>query len=177
MKKLKLMMMLFIVIMSTSCKNGPENTTDEIKLDYLDSLKMEREAQERLDEFRTSLNWDTVGIHESGLIITDARFYKEQYSNYKSVKLKYKNVSGKRIKAIRFKWYGIDSFGDPTDCGRLTEIGFGGGFDDSGLGIGQSTYGIWSVYNQGGDKIVKAWPTEIAFEDGTKWKSDWSPNY
>lgn len=174
MKKVQLItMVLFMVVTTFSCNQKTEKakTSEEIEHDYLDSLNREIEVQERLEEFKTNLNWDTVGIYKSGLIVTDARFYKEEYSNYNSIKLKYKNVSGKRIKAIKFKWYGIDSFGEPTDCGSLAEIGFGGGFDDSGLGDGKGTYGIWSILNQGGDKIVKAWPTEIVFEDGTKWKS------
>jgi hypothetical protein len=160
-----------IVFGSCGGSDKPLKTKDEIEQEYLDSLDLEIESAERFEEYKTNLNWDTVGIENSGLIITNARFVKKEYSSYKDIQLKYKNVSGKKIKAIKFKWYGVDAFGEPADCGGINQDGFGGGFDDSGLGIGRQTSGNWSILSSNGDKIVKAWPNEIAFEDGTKWKS------
>lgn len=160
------------VLYLASC-GQPEKTALQKNQELLDSLETEREVQKQTDEFMTSLNWDTVGVSNCGIIVTDADFIQEEYSNYKSVRLRYKNVSGKKIKAIKFNWHGVDAFGEPADCGSYTELGFGGGFDDDPLSVGRSTTSVWSVLSRDGDKITKAWPTEIAFEDGTKWKSSW----
>jgi hypothetical protein len=164
---------LISLIAFESCGGSKKKlkTKEEIAQDYLDSLDLEIEAAERLEEYMTNLNWDTLGIESSGLIITDARFVRKEYSRYKDIQIKYKNVSGKKIKAIKFKWYGVDAFGEPADCGGMNKNGFGGGFDDSGLDVGRQKSSEWSVLSSNGDKIVKAWPNEIAFEDGTKWKS------
>ncbi len=82
--------------------------------------------------------------------------------------MSYKNVSGKKISAIRFKWYGENSFDEPADMGGLKE-GWGSGFADDGLRVGATDYGTWSILSRDGKKILIAYPYEVAFADGTKW--------
>lgn len=160
-----------------SCNTDKSNKSESVLSSYdsiqleLDAFERELEVERRKEEIMFNLNWDTMGIDSCGLKIVSAKFIKEEYSSYKSVKLVYKNISGKKIKAIRFKWYGINAFGEPAEAGSIYNAGFGGGFDDNGLGVGKQTHGIWSVYSHNGDEITKAWPTEIVFEDGSKWKS------
>lgn len=113
---------------------------------------------------------DTIGISSFPVKITKAVFSREEYSNYKNVSLTYKNISGKKINAIRFRWYGENSFGEPADMTSITD-GWGSGFDDSGLGIGKTGYGTWNAFSRDGKKIIVAYPTEVAFADGTKWEN------
>lgn len=80
----------------------------------------------------------------------------------RTVKLTYKNVSGKKIDAIKFKWIGEDAFGDPET---------GGGITDESLGDGKTTSATWATTTKTGKKIIKAWAFEIAFSDGTKWEN------
>lgn len=168
----KILLIITISLLFYSCESHKKvKTQSQIKQEISDSLEIKDRVDDYMNKLNLSMKWDTAGFSKSGLIITNAKFFTEEYSNYKSVRLTYKNVSGKRIKAIRFKWYGVNAFGEPADCGNLDYDGFGGGFDDSGLGSGRTTYGIWSVLSRDGDKIIKAWATEIAFEDGTKWES------
>jgi len=84
--------------------------------------------------------------------------------------LTYKNVSGKKIEAIRFRWYGEDAFGDPADMGGLFNDGTGGGFDDDPLRPGQTRTSSWDILSSRGKKVKKAWAYEVAFSDGTKWE-------
>jgi hypothetical protein len=127
--------------------------------------------KERLKEVVNSARFkDTIGTSGFPVKILKAVFSHEEYSNYKSVSLSYKNTSGKKIDAIRFKWYGENSFGEPADMTGIIK-GWGGGFDDSGLGVGKTGYGTWDVYSKDGKKIIVAYPTEIAFSDGTKWEN------
>jgi len=167
-------LLTFVVITAFFCSCESKNglTPDQKKQKELDSLESEYRIREETDKFMTSLQWDTVGVSESGILVTKARFIEDRYRTL--VSLTYKNVSGKKIKAIRFKWYGVDAFGDPVDCGSITDIGFGGGMDDDDLGVGRSTTSQWLILSNGGEEIIKAWPCEIAFGDGTKWKSTWS---
>lgn len=168
----KILLIVTITLLFYSCEsNKTVKTKAQIEQEISDSLKIQNQVDDYMEKLDLSIKWDTAGFSKSGLIITNAKFFTEEYSSYKSVRLTYKNVSGKRIKAIRFKWYGVNAFGEPADCGSINDDGFGGGFDDSGLGSGKTTYGVWGILSRDGDEIIKAWATEIVFEDGTKWKS------
>jgi hypothetical protein len=180
---MKKIITLTILLFTIGCTSNEKATKSkaEIEKEYHDSIEMEINVQKKMDEYdeklKNAINWDTVGVYKSGLIIKKARFVSEEYSNYKSVQLSYTNKTGKKIKAIKFKWYGINSFNEPADCGNYSEIGFGGGFDDDGLGINKSTTSTWDVLSNDGDKIVKAWAYQISFEDGTNWKSETNSNF
>lgn len=163
---------LTFLLFSCNSESNEDNIVDNTD-EFIDSLEVQEEVERKLDERLTNIHWDTVGIDKSGLIVTKARFVSDEYSNYKDIQLTYKNVSGKRIKAIKFSWYGVNAFNEPADCGSLSTLGFGGGFMDDGLGVNRTTTSTWSILSRDGDKVIKAWPTEIAFEDGTKWKSSY----
>lgn len=160
-----LITLLCISVVSCEGKKKP-------KIESESALESQMAVEESKERFYESLKWDTVGMSQSGIIITDARFVQEEYSNYKTVRIRYKNVSGKKIKAIRFKWHGINAFNDPAECGGI-DPGFGGGFTDDPISSGSTETKYWDVMSRYGDEITIAWPTEIAFEDGTKWKSSY----
>jgi len=72
--------------------------------------------------------------------------------------------SNKDISAIRFRWCIINAFGE------LADRGYGNGANDIKLRVGKSNSSEWSLLSRDAKKIVSAWPTEIVFEDGTKWE-------
>lgn len=113
--------------------------------------------------------YDTGGLYLAPVKVLSAKFVTKEYSNYKDISLTYKNVSGKRISAIKFKWYGINAFNEPADMGGLSE-GWGSGFSDDGLRAGATDYGTWSILSKDGKKVMIAYPYEVAFENGTKWE-------
>lgn len=100
--------------------------------------------------------------------VVKATLFKEEYSNSKSIRLTYKNISGKKIEAIRFYWTGVNAFGEAADMGSAIE-GVGGGYADDPLGAGKSRTSEWSIYSRDGKKVTKAWAKEVVFADGTKW--------
>jgi hypothetical protein len=100
--------------------------------------------------------------------IITAKPVQEDYSNYKSVYISYKNVSKKTITGIKFKWEGINVFGEPADMGATG--GTGGGFTDDKLRAGRSDNGTWNILSRDLKKVTKAWVYEVAFDDGTKWE-------
>lgn len=112
---------------------------------------------------------DTIGIHLAPVKVTSARFVKEEYSSYRDVRLGYKNISNKTVTAIRFRWYGENSFAEPADMGGMI-AGMGNGFTEDILKPGRSESGTWSVLSRDGKKIIIAFPYEVMFSDGTKWK-------
>jgi hypothetical protein len=113
--------------------------------------------------------YDTGGLYLAPIKVLSAKFVAKEYSNYKDIALRYKNVSGKVVTAIRFKWYGENAFNEPADMGGLRE-GWGGGFTDDALRPGGSDYAEWSILSRDGKEILIAYPYEVVFKDGTKWE-------
>jgi hypothetical protein len=113
--------------------------------------------------------YDTGGLYLAPIKVVSAKFVKKEYSNYKDVALRYKNVSNKVVNAVKFKWYGENAFSEPADMSGLRE-GWGGGFTDDALRPGKTDYGEWSVLSRDGKKILIAYPYEVVFKDGTKWQ-------
>ncbi len=130
--------------------------------------------QQSVDKAREEKNgigakYDTGGLYLAPIKVVSAKFVEKEYSNYKDVSLRYKNVSNKVVSAIKFKWYGENAFSEPADMSGLRE-GWGGGFTDDALRPGKSDYGEWSVLSRDGKKILIAYPYEVVFKDGTKWE-------
>lgn len=161
MKKLIICFILIISIRGLmSCKNKPEEPTyEEIAA-----------AQERVDKHMKDAMFDTVGLSESPVVVTKSWLYKEEYSTFKNIAFTYKNKSDKKIDAVRFRWYGLDAFGEPAEMGTSIVEGFGTGYDDDAISPGKSRTVRFSIYSSDAKKIVLVWPYEVAFADGTKWE-------
>ena len=159
---------LLIVLLLISCKSKSDRAYERT-VKYLDSLNTEEYADSMTKSTLKNLFFDTANIGTTPVVVTKAWLVKREYSIYKDVSLTYKNVSGKKISAIRFKWYGIDGFNEPADMGGLFD-GQGGGYIDVDLVAGKIRTTTWDV-NSKAKKIVKAWAYEVAFDDGTTWKS------
>lgn len=182
---MKVFLALFIIV-CFSCKNekkppqwgpvsGSVNDTTQKNDTLLSQLLSQPEARKSTEQIVNDVIkgaiLDTFGLHLAPVKVTSARLFRPEYSNYKSISITFKNVSGKRVEAIKFKWYGIDAFGDPADMGTGSLVeGFGGGFDDDPLGIGKSRTSQWSILSRDGKKVVLAWAYEVAFSDGTRWE-------
>lgn len=141
------------------------------------SFKDEMSASEKqhlIDSFKTeALNnafFDTIGVDHSGLEIVSVQIIEPAGSLYKDISITVKNVSGKPVEAFRLKWYGLTAFGEPADF-DLMQPGFGGGQDDHFLDVGKQETYTWTYASKNVKHIVKAWPREVVFKDGTKWKS------
>jgi hypothetical protein len=113
--------------------------------------------------------YDTGGLYLAPIKVLSAKFITKEYSRYKDISLRFKNVSNKVVTAVRFKWYGENAFNEPADMGGLQE-GWGGGFTDYALRPGATDYREWSILSRDGKKVLIAYPYEVVFKDGTKWK-------
>lgn len=151
------------------CNTGAQSGSHGLTL--ADTMEVARRTDSATQEVIKSALFDTVGISQAPVKVLSAKLVEREYSNSKDIRLAWKNVSGKDVAAIRFKWYGLNAFGEPADMGNTSILaGFGSGFVDRSLKPGKSDSGNWSIMSKDGKKIVLAWPYEVAFEDGTKWK-------
>lgn len=166
---------IFISLFLFSCNNGPANplkdtdslngmTVRELKEKYIDSMKQ--------DISKSTLTSDTIGMSTAPVRVIKSSIVKKEYSSFRDIRLVYKNFSNKKVSAIRFQWYGVNSFGEPADMGYSGFLsGHGGGFTDDPLGPGKTDDGEWSITSRDAKKVVAAWVTEVAFADGTTWKN------
>lgn len=139
--------------------------------DALIKIKAEQYADSVVKKAMSDVLFDTVGVGQGPVKVISAKVVQEEYSTFKSVRLSWKNISKKKISAIRFKWYGLNAFGEPADMGSSIQDGFGGGYTDDPIRAGGTDTGTWEVLSRDAKKIVIAWPYEVVFEDGTKWES------
>ena len=164
-----------IIIIFVSCNTTNQHNKDvmsssDSSLSHEDSLNVIANFKAENDTHMKELLIDTTGLYLAPVKILSAKMVSEDYSTYRNVFLSWKNVSGKKITGIKFNWYGENAFGDPADMGSSLVAGFGGGFSDDAMRPGSTDNGTWSILSTDGKKIVIAWPIEVAFEDGTKWK-------
>jgi len=164
-----MLMIILIVLIFSSCMSESEKQQKKLQA-FSDSLKIALQVDSIMKVDEKNWNFDTIGVANGPVQIILAKPVQREYSTYKNVFLKYKNVSDKDIEGIKFKWYGETVFGDPADLGGYPE-GFGGGYTDDLLKKGNTSSGTWDALSRNCKKIILAWPTEVVFTDGTKWKS------
>lgn len=156
----------FLFMLLLSCNGTNQNTTDSTVVE-------ETTSKNYVDSFHNALlsqvEFDTIGVDKAPVQISHYQVV-EPTARYKSVSLTYKNISAKNIKAIRFKWYGTDRSGAPVGMGYAA-TGIGGSFDDEPLHAGKERTAVWGVLTNQLNVITRVWPTEVVFEDGSKWVS------
>ena len=152
-----------------SCESGIKNSDETID-DLLIKQKARKYTDSIIEVSKFNAAFDTAGLSISPVKIVSSRLQNSDYSNYRDIEITYKNISQKKIDAIRFSWYGVDAFGDPADMGTSLMPGFGGGVDDDIFLNGKTRTSSWSIMSRNAKKIILAWPKEVAFADGTKWK-------
>jgi len=173
MKNLNKIILLSSIIFSfmfTSCKQDKQPTqVAKNQMSYEDSIKLEMyldsayEAQMKKIELNSEIERETKS-QKSPIQVTDVSFYYGEYSNFQTIRIKYKNISDKKVVAMKFEWYDLkDAFGDevkPT---------YEGGMSEQVIGSGRKSTSEWDILEQG-VKIGKAYCSEVVFEDGTKWE-------
>jgi hypothetical protein len=124
---------------------------------YLDSAKTS-DMDKRLENSKTN----------SGVEILNVKFVNDNdYSDYKNIKITYKNNTGKNISAISFKWYDLKDVFDEDVESTLSK----GGYDSDGLKKGRTTSGTWEL-KETKVKSGKVYVDKIMFDDGSKWLND-----
>ena len=171
---------LYFVIASvfilSSCQQGSVKTEkqQQKELDSFSQAKYGESTSEHVKKMTDSIMaaalFDTIGLYKSPVKMLSAKVVRKEYSSFRSVYLRYKNVSNKTISGVKFRWYGTNAFNEPADMGTSLTSGFGGGFTDETLKPGRADDGTWDVLSRDAKKIKLAWPIEVSFEDGTNWK-------
>ena len=129
-----------------------------------EQAEFNREVSNLLKSTLKEVYLDTTGIANSPIKVISSKIIKEDYSNYRNIRLTYKNVSKKTVEAIRFQWYVENAFGELADEGK------GYGFTEERLKPNRTNSSVWKMLSRDAKKIIMARAYEIVFTDGTKWK-------
>lgn len=173
----RLLMPAICLFFQLGCANKPKQKSETQQLidesqRFIDSFKLSKQADSMTQQIIRNAMFDTSGVAQAPVKVLTAKLVGREYTNSKDIRLMWKNVSSKKVSAVRFKWYGLNAFGEPADMGNsVLHRGFGGGFSDRILKPDKTDSGTWEIMSQDAKKVVLAWPCEVAFEDGTKWVS------
>src|SRR5690349_1700395 len=99
---------------------------------FLDSLTRAEKVDSMIRRTYYNALFDTVGLYTAPVIVTSSKIVRDEYSAFRKIRLSYKNVSGKTVSGVRFRWYGVDAFNDPADMGGAVN-GFGSGQMDDNM--------------------------------------------
>jgi len=159
------------IILFFSCKilffkcSKPEQTTKQ-NIENVSVTKNKRAASAQMNASNNKK------IEISPIKIKEARLLKNQYSDHKDIKITFKNLGKKDIKAIKFEWFCVNSFEKPASGrfffaeGRFTEnITYL-------IKSGRSKTEIWEDFSTDANKIIKIRAYYIVYTDGTKWGLD-----
>jgi len=150
---------------SLTTNSNDKRTNLEIEKQIRDSLRTNIQSEVAKDVYE-----DTVGLYLAPIKILSASIVESVGGDYRNVKLKYKNISDKKIFGIKFRWKCVDVFGEPADVGSSLFKGYGQGFVDKELKPNENTRATFEVLSNTAKKVLLAFPFEFAFDDGTKWE-------
>lgn len=163
--------LLLIILIATSCINKNKKAYVEVK-NRINHQEVTHQIEEKkiseTDSIKQSF-LDTLNIKESPIKIISYRLLRNQYSDHKDIKLTYKNVSKKRIGAIRFEWYCENSFNKPASGKFFFVKGKAEGESNIILKPGKTGTKIWEDFSTDAQTIISVRANFVAFSDGTDW--------
>lgn len=157
--------LIFILFAAFSSCAADEVSPEDTAL--FEHIKDSLSKKMLVDMNKTAL--DTVGSYLSPVKIVSAKITSGEYSNFRNVRLRYKNVSEKKVVGIKFGWYGENVFGEPADMGNPVLNGYGGGFTEDVLRPGSSDAATFEILSNNAKKLKYSWVREVVFDDGSKW--------
>ncbi len=161
-----------MILILTSCTT--KSTKDILKNTHKKENSIIEESTKQKDEkeIKDSIKdnfLETRKIKNSPVKIIFSNLYKNEYSEHKDIKLIYKNLTKKDIKAIKFEWYCENVFEEPASGQYFFVKGIANGHTDILLKSGKVDSKIWEDFSTDAYKIIAARAYLVVFTDGTKW--------
>ncbi|MFH6968530.1 hypothetical protein [Flavobacterium sp. FlaQc-28] len=167
---MKRTLLVFIILTLISCTNKKSNKpeTNTSKNNLIKPIEGEKEAKPT-DSIKDNF-LKTQKNKNSPIKIISATLLKNQYSNHKDIKLTYKNITKKNIKAIKFEWYCENVFDEPASGQFFFVKGVTRKHTESLLKSRETESKIWEDFSTDANIIIAARAYYVVFSDGTKWQ-------
>ena len=161
-----LSILMFIGISSCQSHQEKDNDINSSLASEKDLNKLKREISDSIENL---VVLDSTGVYKSPVIAKDITVTKSINEDYRIVNISFENVSDKNVIAVKFRWKGLDAFGDKADIGKLSD-GFGDETIEIDIKSGEKI-SINSLHIKTSNlrKVSNVIPYEVAFEDGTTW--------
>ncbi|MEP6803227.1 MAG: hypothetical protein ABI892_01800 [Flavobacterium sp.] len=163
--------LLLMILILTSCTS--KSNKDILKNTHKEEYNIEENTKKKDEKgIRDSIKEnfaETSKIKNSPVKIISSKLYKNQYSDHKDIKLTYKNLTKKDIKAIKFEWYCENVFDEPSNGQYFYVKGVANGHTDILLKSGKTDSKIWEDFSTDAYQIIAARAYFVIFTDGTKW--------
>lgn len=151
----------------TSCDEPMGKTPTSDNLSYEDSIKFQKYKDSTYNAIMNKIEQDknkeldSIVKTESPIQVLSVKFIDDDYTQL--VRVRYKNVSDKKIIAIKFKWVDFkDVFGDDVN------LLYNGGVSEDIIKPGKELSGTWNIHEEN-VKTGKVYCEEVVFDDGSKW--------
>ncbi len=163
---------------SQALKVNTESVAKQTKTADIDSMKVLSDTtglnNAPIKIFSTKLSSKVVDTVDQP---ADNLNHKSHFGRFITIKVKYKNISSKRIIGARLIWLIIDKYGKPVPVGNSklgNQMGYMGSLAepemDFSFAIGETRTDEWEYTSNSGQSIRLAYPQEVEFYDGAKWK-------
>lgn len=167
----KVLILLFILIL-ISCTNKDQKKLpkDNYSGDTITNKSTKQEDEKKaIDSIKNDF-LNTKINSETPVKIISSKLIKNQYSDHKDIQLVYKNLTQKKIKAIKFEWYCENAFDKPASGQFFFVKGIASGHTDILLRPGKIHSKIWEDFSTDAYKIIAVRAYFVVFSDGTKWE-------
>jgi len=167
---MKKIILAFIILILISCTNKKSNKPEPIIQENNSSKNTEENKEEKIIDSVKHNFLDTQKNKNSPVKIISATLLNNQYSDHKDIKLTYKNITRKNIKAIKFEWYCENAFDKPASGQFFFVKGITRGHTDILLKSRRVESKIWEDFSTDAYTIIAARAYYVVFADGTKWE-------
>lgn len=165
--KIKILPLIILILVSCSKKNKTNHLAIHSEVSYKQIEQQDILTPE--DSIKKDFI-DALNTAESPVQIISSKLSNTQYSDHKDIQLIYKNVSTKKIKAIKFEWYCENAFEKPASGRNFFIQGKCEGISNILLKPKETRSQVWEDFSTDADRIIKARVYFVMFSNGTKWE-------
>lgn len=160
-----------LILISCNTKIKKDIIQDNNKKEHnIVNKNVEQKEGEKTKDSLKNTFLDTQKTKSSPVKIISSKLLNNQYSDHKDIQLIYKNVTHKKINAIKFEWYCENAFDKPASGQFFFIKGISNGHTDISLKPRDVHAKIWEDFSTDANKIIAARAYYVVFSDGTKWE-------
>lgn len=166
---MKIKFLPLIILILASCNN--KSKTNHLAIHNESRYEQTEQPDILTPEDSIKKNFlDILNTAESPVQIISSKLSDTQYSDHKDIKLTYKNVTTKSIKAIKFEWYCENAFEKPASGRNFFVRGKSEGISNTKLNPKETRSQVWEDFSTDANRIIKARAYFVMFTNGTKWE-------
>lgn len=170
--KTKILLLLTLTILNLGCKkpSSSQIAQKENKVrDYEKPAELLLYSKNPNDSIKqTFLN--SKNEKDSPIKIISSRISTNEYTTHKDIKIVYKNIGKKNIKAIKMEWYCENSFDEPSHGKFFFIQGKSTANITKLLKAGTIKTQVWEDFSTDANTIIKTRAYFVMFTDGTTWQ-------